>query len=533
MSSQQERPDVVSSEMHLLLSRLQPPRLSSPLVKRERLLTLLDAACSHPLTLLLAPAGFGKTTLVAQWITDSSSIHEQKLPVSWLSLEESDNDPARFWHYVIAAIQNFHAEVSAPARLSGMFPISFEQSFQDRVLTPLLNTLTLHACHGLLILEDYHTITEPAIHKTLAFFLDHLPDSLHIVMLSRSEPPLPLARWRARGAVHEIQATDLRFSPKETATFFQQTLAFPLTEETLHRLDAQLEGWAAGLRLLTLTLQRRTTPPDVEQSLSLLTSTHRPILDYFISEVLSAQPEPLQRFLLQTSVLSRLNGSLCDAVTGRQDSRRLLEETERAGLFLQPLNVPGLWYRYHELFAEALRYTARHRLGEEALHTLLLRACQWYETHAMLDEAIETALAIHEYARAAPLIERSNAAQLSTGAFQRLFLDEGEPLAILLRTVLPEISDAELHAYATTLVLTFSDPVIAPGKSEPDSHLLSLQEQRILHLLAAGHSKPAIAQKLIVSLNTVKTHVKNIYRKLGATNRQEAIARARALRLLS
>ncbi|GHO88061.1 LuxR C-terminal-related transcriptional regulator [Dictyobacter formicarum] len=413
LPSHQEKQDATSSDVPLLLAKFQPPRLPASLVKRERLLTLLDGAYSHPLTLLVAPAGFGKTTLAGQWIS-SRSAHEQMPPVSWISLEKGDNDPVRFWRYVITACQNFHAREDhmVLAQLSGGLHLSFEQHFQERVLTPFLNALAMYACRGLLVLEDYHVITEPSIHETLAFFLDHLPASLHVIMLSRSEPPLPLARWRAGGALQEIQAGDLRFVPAETAEFLQQTLAFSLTEETLQRLDAQLEGWAAGLRLFTLTLQGHATQPDVEQSHLLLARNHRPILDYFTNEVISAQKEPFQHFLLQTSVLSRLSGSLCEAITGRQDSSLLLEQVERAGLFLQPLNEPGQWYRYHELFMEALRHEARHRLGEEVLHTLSLRACRWYEAHDMLDEAIETALAIREYAYAASLLERYAGLQL-------------------------------------------------------------------------------------------------------------------------
>ncbi|MBO0790875.1 MAG: LuxR family transcriptional regulator, partial [Ktedonobacteraceae bacterium] len=235
--ARQESPSGIS----LLLPKLQPPRLSSSLVRRERLLALLDGATSRALTLIWAPAGFGKTTLVGQWIA-SRSAHEQVPPISWISLEKEDNDPARFWRYVISACRNFHARLSEAAltQLSGGFHQSFEQHFQESVLPSFLNAMALHNCHGLLVLEDYHVIADPAIHETLAFFLDRLPDSLHMVILSRSEPPLPLARWRASGAVQEIQAADLRFSPGETATFFQQILATSISEETIQRLDAQL-----------------------------------------------------------------------------------------------------------------------------------------------------------------------------------------------------------------------------------------------------------------------------------------------------
>nr|BBH87044.1 helix-turn-helix transcriptional regulator [Thermosporothrix sp. COM3] len=392
----------------LLLPKLQPPRLSSALlIARERLLALLDGIYSHPLTLLVAPAGSGKTTLIRQWQT-SCHVPEQIRSISWVSLEKSDNDPDRFWTYVLTALQRFYVGVN------DRFPIAFQPPFQKEMLTPFLNELSRHDITGLLILEDYHTITEPVIHEALTFFLDHLPASLHVVLLSRYIPPLPLARWRANGMLQEIQASHLRFTSEETAAFLRQALSLTIPEKTLQQVDAQLQGWAAGLRLLTLTLQGRTKP-EVEHSLLHLANTHRPIMDYFINEVLVAQPEALQHFLLQTCVLTRLNSSLCDAVTDSQNTKHLLEEVERAGLFLQTLEGPGQWYQYHELFAEALRDEARRRLGEEALKALLRRACHWYESHDMLDEAIETALAIHEYPYAALLLERYPPTQFAAG----------------------------------------------------------------------------------------------------------------------
>lgn len=400
----------------LLLPKLQPPRQPPGLIKRERLLKLLDHACSHTLTLLLAPAGSGKTTLVSQWITNPNN-QQRMPPAAWLSLESGDNVPIRFWRYICTACQNFHPTVSdsALASLSSEIQASFDPHFLEHAVTSLLNALTLHACPGLLVLEDYHRITDHVIHETLAFFLDHLPLSLHIILLSRSEPPLPLARWRASGMLQEIQTHDLRFSLEETSAFLQLATGCVLSEETIRRLDNHLVGWAAGLRLLTLSLHGRPAAPDIEQFLISLVNNHRPILDYFTIEVLATQEKSLQQFLLETSILNRLSGPLCDAVSDRKDSDLLLEEMERAGLFLQPLNRLEQWYRYHELFAEALQREARHRLGRERLHTLSLRACNWYETHDMLDEAIETALAIDEYIYAADLIERYTATNVFGG----------------------------------------------------------------------------------------------------------------------
>lgn len=292
------------------------------------------------------------------------------------------------------------------------------------MLTFLLNDITHHISSGLLILDDYHVITEPAIHDMLTFFIDHLPASLHVILLTRSEPPLPLLRWRARGELHDIHTADLRFSPEETATFLQQAvssgLKASLSDEAIGQLARGMEGWVAGLRLLLLTLPRQTERGELERHLALLANspeslgghppTHpqRVVVEYFVTEVLNAQPKPLQHFLLQTCMLSRLTGSLCDTVTGRQDGAELLRVVERAGLFLESLEGAGQteqWYRYHTLFAEAMQREALVRLGEERLRALAQSASHWYEQHDLLAEAVDAALSAQEFDRAAFLIE--------------------------------------------------------------------------------------------------------------------------------
>jgi LuxR family maltose regulon positive regulatory protein len=277
----------------------------------------------------------------------------------------------------------------------------------EPMLRTFLNALASLPQRGLLILEDYQVITEPEIHETLTFVLEHLPAMLHLVILSRVDPPLPLARWRARGELCELHAVDLRFSLEETAHFLRQALPAVLSSEDIRRLDTYLEGWVTGLRLVTLALQGRTTKPEVEQYLSTFAGGHRHILEFFATEVLCAQPEALQVFLLQTSVLSRLSGSLSNAVTGRSDSEHLLRTVERAGLFLQSLDDSGQWYRYHPLFAEAMQHEARQRFGEEALRAWYSRASVWHEQQGLLSEAVEMALSARELARVAALIEQN------------------------------------------------------------------------------------------------------------------------------
>ena len=274
------------------------------------------------------------------------------------------------------------------------------------MLTTFINELTQLSSRGILVLEDYHDITARQVHETVTFLLDHLPATLHLIIITRSDPPLPLARLRARNELSELRAADLRFSLAETETFLQQAIQFPLSSGAITRLDARTEGWVAGLRLVALALQGRQEPQEVEQFLTTFAGSHRHILEYLAAEVLSAQSESLQEFLLQTSFLSRLTGSLCDAVTGRNDSAIILEQLERINLFLVPLDETQQWYRYHALFAEAMHHYARRRFGEACLRSLYDKAGRWYEQHGLLAEAVEATLSAQDLGRAAILIER-------------------------------------------------------------------------------------------------------------------------------
>ncbi len=417
MSQLQRNQDADTSE--LLSTKLAPPRLRSVLVPRDPLLARLDEGLDHKLTLISAPAGFGKTTLVSQWLSQrmrdegrrmkgrqefhlsSFSLHPSK--VAWLSLDAGENDPVRFWRYVLTACQAFQPDLGQPAlallRTSPQLPF-------EALLTMFINELNRLSGRYVLVLEDYHVITSPQIHETLTFLLDHLPPTLHLILLARSDPPLPLARLRARGELNELGAADLRFSLSETQAFLQQALPFPLSPETVERLDSRTEGWAAGLRLVALTLQGQKEPGKLEQFFDTFTGSHRSILEYLIADVFSVQPEPLQEFLLQTSVLIRLTGSLCEAITGRSDSALILEQLERANLFLLPLDAAGQWYRYHALFAEAMQHYARRQLGEAGLRVLYDKASLWYEQQGHFAEAIEAALSAQGFDRTAALIER-------------------------------------------------------------------------------------------------------------------------------
>ncbi|MGH2482642.1 MAG: hypothetical protein ACRDHW_23595, partial [Ktedonobacteraceae bacterium] len=338
-----------------------------PLVEREALHTRLDDGLEHRVTLLSAPAGSGKTTLVRSWMAARPDLP----PVAWVSLDAGDNDPVRFWRYVLTACASIQSALGQEALA---ILNRAQQPVFESALTLFINELTQLECQALLVLEDYHTINEPRVHETLAFLLDYLPESLRVILITRGEPPLPLARWRAHGDLGELRAVDLRFSTQETHRFLQQAIPFALTPEILAHLAERTEGWVAGLRLLALAAQGRQEPQEIEHTLANFTGSHQHILRYLVADVLSTQPGDLQIFLLQTSLLNRLNASLCTAVTERADSARLLARLDQADLFLYPLDGAGQWYRYHALFAEAMQHEAHQRFSMETLHTLYDRA---------------------------------------------------------------------------------------------------------------------------------------------------------------
>jgi LuxR family maltose regulon positive regulatory protein len=363
------------------------------------LIDRLEAELARKVTLISAPAGFGKTTLISEWLA------RQMRSIAWVALDAGDNDPVRFWRYVITACSTFDAALGRSAlaalRLS---PVSSLEG----VLTPFINELAQLSDRFVLILEDYHTITANEVHASLAFLIDHLPATLHVIIMTRSEPSLPLARLRARNELTEFTSADLRFSLEEIQTFLQQTLHVSPTVEVLKKLEEQTEGWPAGLRLITLARHDRSGTRQAEEFLATFSGGHRYVLEYLVGEVIATQSEKVQEFLLQTSVLNRLTGSLCDAVTGRSDSSLLLDQLEHANLFVLRLGNEGppIWYRYHPLFAEALRHMARQRLAETVLHALHDKAAHWHAAHSSLIEAIEAALAAQTFDHAAMLIER-------------------------------------------------------------------------------------------------------------------------------
>ncbi|HSM82970.1 MAG TPA: LuxR C-terminal-related transcriptional regulator [Nodosilinea sp.] len=377
----------------LLLTKLHPPSPRSHLVRRDRILQTLGLG--QRLIVVSAPAGFGKTTALGEWVQQTPQ------PVGWLALDERDNDPKRFWSYVVAALQKADRPLGAAtlSMVQSPEPLPFE-SF----LTPLINELAQLHSDLLLVLDDYHAITTPAIHDGLAFLLEHLPATVRVAIATRTEPPLPLARWRVRTQLTELRAADLRFTDAEAAAFLQQSLSSPLSEAQVVTLQRQTEGWIAGLQLAMLSLRQAAQPAALLDSFG---GTQRYILDYLVEEVLDRQPPPLRRFLLQTAILEQLCGSLCAAVVEETatSGTQTLEQLERQNLFVVPLDDERTWYRYHHLFAEALRHQLQRTAPELEL-ACHRRAAQWYEHQGHIAEALHHAIAAQDFAAAAQLIEQ-------------------------------------------------------------------------------------------------------------------------------
>lgn len=387
-----------SARENLLHSKLMQPRLHAGLVPRAALFAHLDAGLTKKVTLLSAPTGFGKTTLVSAWLA------ERAIPAAWVALDGNDNDPVRFWTYVISALRALDPALGKTALAALM--ASQPGSLQN-ILTLLINDLSLLSTQRVLVLEDYHVITAAEVHETLTLLLQHLPASLHLVLISRTEPPLPLAVLRARDELLEVDADRLRFTQAETEAFLHATVSPDLPSSAVAKLQERTEGWVAGLRLAALSLQNRSGQ-DAERVLESFSGSHRYVADYLTQEVFAAQPQAVQDFLLRTCFLSRLTGSLCSAVMETSaDTTAVLEQLERANLFLVRLEHGGRnWYRYSPLFAESMQTLARSRLGEAGLRTVFEKASAWYEYQQLYDEAIEAALSAGMFEQALALVEK-------------------------------------------------------------------------------------------------------------------------------
>ncbi len=401
----------------ILATKLYIPPPRPKIVLRSRLVEQLNEGfpSGHKLTLISASAGFGKTTLVSEWIVNCGR------PVAWLSLDEGDNDPVRFISYLIAALQTLAlpqerrdavSDVEGIKAGIGEGLLAVFQSPQpppiESILTTLINEIATVPHNFILVLDDYHILDSKPVDDALTFLLEHLPPQMHLVITTREDPDLPLARLRARGQLTELRAADLRFTPTEATEFLNQMMGLNLSTENIAALEARTEGWITGLQLAALALQGSLSMqghPDTSRFIQSFTGSHRFVLDYLVEEVLQRQPKHIRSFLLQTSILERLSGSLCDAVTGQAGSSGILETLERGNLFIVPLDDQRQWYRYHHLFAEVL---LAHALEEQPGQIPLLheRASVWYEQNHLPAEAIRHALAATDFERAAGLIEK-------------------------------------------------------------------------------------------------------------------------------
>jgi LuxR family transcriptional regulator, maltose regulon positive regulatory protein len=398
-----ESPQQIAAQSTLLETKLYAPQWRSGMVPRARLLERLEQVTVRKLTLISAPAGFGKSTLLAEWLASSP---DRERYSAWVSLDQSDNDPALFWAYFITALQKVQPGVDesilASLQSHNAPPIeSLLASLLNEISANSRDSSTNSAREIVLVLDDYHSIDADAIHAGVVFLLDHLPPNMHLVITGRADPPLPLARLRGRGELIEIRATDLRFTPEEAADFLKDVMGLDLSIDHVAALEMRTEGWIAGLQLAALSMQGRD---DVPGFIEAFAGDDRYVLDYLVEEVLHRQPKRIRNFLLQTSILDRLTGPLCDAVTGQNDSKAMLEKLERSNLFLVPLDGNRQWYRYHHLFREVLR----SRLGEEQsdqLHELHRNAGDWYENNSQPAQVVRHALAGEDFARAAAVME--------------------------------------------------------------------------------------------------------------------------------
>jgi LuxR family transcriptional regulator, maltose regulon positive regulatory protein len=433
--------------LSILQTKLYVPRhqRQKNVVGRPHLMEKLIAGLMGKVTLISAPAGFGKSTLLSEWIAalrlrpeaEPATLSVASQQVAWLTLDSDDNDPVRFLLYLIASLQKFDGNVGETA-----WPLlqSPQPPAPKTILTLLLNDLSLLAdeeshpqpFYGL-VLDDYHVIAAQPIHEIVTYLIDHLPPHLHVIITTRADPPLPLPRWRARDQLAELRAADLRFTPDEAAAFLNDRMGLQLSGEEIMALEMRTEGWIAGLQLVALSLQGHANKAEFLQTFS---GSHRYILNYLVEEVLNQQPKAVQEFLLRTSILDRLCGPLCDAVLDagpigpgagsvveppapNDPSQVILEQLQQVNLFLTPLDDEGQWYRYHPLFAEVLQHRL-HQTGPHLVPQLHSRASRWYQQQGLLADAIHHALRARDFSHTAELIEQSWPESWNQGAVATL-----------------------------------------------------------------------------------------------------------------
>lgn len=393
----------------ILATKLYVPPPRTNIVLRPQLVKRLNAGLHGKLTLISAPAGFGKTTLVSEWVAECGP------PVAWLSLDEGDNDPIRFLTYFTEALRTIVATIGEGVLRTLQSP---QPPPAEKILTALLNEIITIPNNFILILDDYHIIDAKPVDSALTFLIEHLPPQMHLVITTREDPPLPVARLRARNELSELRITDLRFTSAEAAEFLNSGMGLNLSSEDINALETRTEGWVAGLQLAAISLQRHQ---DATRFIKAFTGNHHFVLDYLVEEVLHRQPESIQTFLLQTSILERMCGSLCDAVlhSPAGSGQETLAYLERANLFIVPLDNERRWYRYHHLFAELLRQRLPQSFSEDAenkVNELHIRASTWYEDNELILEAFHHAAAAGDIPRAERLLDNKSIPRHFRGA---------------------------------------------------------------------------------------------------------------------
>ncbi|MCP4756509.1 MAG: hypothetical protein GY866_37070 [Proteobacteria bacterium] len=386
-----QKSDIKETQYPLLATKIFIPPPRSDQVHRPLLIDRLNEGINRNLTLISAPAGFGKTTLLSEWISHT------KFSAAWISLDKSDNDPFQFIHYLIAAIRSIDQSIGENA-------LNLLQSHQrlpiESILISLIKDLTDQGNEFVLVFDDFHSIEADGIYKLIGILLDYLPTHIHLIISSRVDPPLPLARLRANNQLSEFRTADICFSGGEIATFFNKIMKLQLSNDDISIIETRTEGWIAGLQLAAISMQDRE---DLPSFINAFAGDDRHIVDYLIEEVLSIQPEPIQKFLLQTSILNRLSEQLCNYVTGEKNSQKTLDELDKTNLFIVPLDNSRHWYRYHHLFAELLQYRLQHS-DPDRVNELHARASIWYEKNGQEDEAVNHAFVARDFERAAYLI---------------------------------------------------------------------------------------------------------------------------------
>jgi LuxR family transcriptional regulator, maltose regulon positive regulatory protein len=394
----------------LLATKLFVPQPRPGLVVRPRLIERLNDALSSGLVLVSASAGFGKTTAVVQWALQI----KKDTPVAWVSLDDGDNDPVRFWDYFIAALRT----VKPVAGDTASTILHSGQSYTtEGVLTSLINDIADISKDYIVVLDDYHLIKSEAIHTALAFLLDHMPPRVHLVIATRTDPPLPIPHFRGRGTLVEMGAEDLRFTDEEAAILLREMVGTPLSAEQIAALNTHTEGWVVGLKMAAISMRGEK---DIQSFIAGFTGSHRYVMDYLVEEVLKRQTEEVRDFLLQTSVLGRMTAPLCDFLTGGNRGRDMLMELDRANLFLVPLDSSKQWYRYHHLFGELLRHQLEMHYGTEMVTRPHQRASKWYEENKLPDDAIYHALAARDWDRGMKLIGAESESRLKQGEWNTL-----------------------------------------------------------------------------------------------------------------